>query len=87
MNRTLNEGRNPNQGRPIGLLIAWVFKFVETSDQREHLALGRDRAAMSRDARREARAWAKQQPTLAPLFDLERPKRPGEDSELEDIPF
>ena len=78
--------KQKGQGRPVGLLIAWLLQGPDCDDKDTHQ---RRKAALGTPAQRHlrvaARNWAKQQPELRPLFDLERERRDGEESEPEAI--
>ena len=69
------------QGRPLGLLAAWLRegRGVCVHDKGSH-----KRASCSRAKRVAARRELKAMPDVTPLFEAERKKRPGEDSEPEE---
>jgi hypothetical protein len=80
MNRSLVKAKgNMHKGRPIGLLVAWLFsdralkadhtKMVKTKDQN-----AADRESLSHESRTRAREWARNN-GLSELFEKERPRR------------
>ena len=78
MNRTVRPGRRPEQGRPLGYLLAWMLaphsRPVEFPDRASHAELAvcegiyKDNPSVSYAERCRLRAWAKSLPSLAPLF-------------------
>jgi hypothetical protein len=82
--RLLKEGRRPGQGRPLGMLTAWLLRCHKHSSKKSHQEI--KQILMSRvgyTERRDARIWLKNQGRFQTAFALERPKRDGEDSEPE----
>ena len=76
--------RRRGQGRPVGLLIAWLQCQDKYVDKASHQAMKIFLAGKGGlERRRAARAWLKAQPGFEHVFALERPKRDGEDSEPE----
>ena len=74
--------RRPGSGRPLGLLMAWLFKahsIVSRSDHVKLKIIAADRVA--------ARAFLRTVPGSEALFEKERPKNTdtGEESEPERI--
>ena len=83
LNRSLLPGRNPAQGRPVGLLLAWLRAPCDSHrflDREQHLALSRcaNDPAVSFEARTAAREWAATVPELQAAMALERAPREGE---------
>jgi hypothetical protein len=78
LNRTLNSGGPSSQGRPLGLLVAWLF--ASRGCQKEHknmlikkLQTPADLEDLSYDKRKAARVWARSN-GLGHLEGLESPK-------------
>ena len=85
---SIKPGRS-GQGRPIGLLVAWLLEGDSCLTKKDH---GKDcKAWLSSidgfEARVFACAFAKTIPAMAKVFECERPKRDDEDSEPETVPF
>ena len=83
LNRSVRRGKRDCQGRPVGFLIAWMRAAERFPDQKSHLAFSRRAArgdeALSFERRQQDREWARQQPTLAGVFEFEKHgARPGE---------
>jgi hypothetical protein len=73
------------QGRPLGLLAAWLAKGSSFATKTEHFDLGnRPSRAERMDARAALRAMGT--PDALGVLDSERVKRLGEESEAEDVP-
>ena len=79
--------RNAAQGRPGGLLLAWLEAAGTYDSQQSHQAAGRKNSldmvgAFSLANRQRCRSWADGDPEVrACLAELERPLRPGEGHE------
>ena len=79
--------RNAAQGRPGGLLLAWLEAAGTYDSQQSHQAAGRKNSldmvgAFSLANRQRCRSWADGDPEVrACLAELERPPRPGEGHE------
>ena len=91
-NRTVRPRANrPEQGRCLGVLVAWLIAGAACDDFESHQALarraGRYDPAMSRVRRQEARAWLRSLPGSAWLFLEERALAEGQDEEPEHIPY
>jgi len=75
------------QGRPGGLLLAWIDCAADYGSAIAHQTMGQKKFAhtqpqLNQAKRNAARDWAEGQPSLrACLDELERPRRPGEDKE------
>jgi hypothetical protein len=70
--------RNPHKGRPLGLLIAWLFAVRPDRETHGHVCIARhqtpeDVESISLARRQAARQWAKDH-GLGHLEALERPK-------------
>lgn len=77
--------RRPAQGRPCGLMMAWLHVAAEVADRTCHcdaFFVG----SISREARRAARAMLSELPNGALLLQCERALRAGEDSEPDACP-
>jgi hypothetical protein len=81
LNRTVRFGKNPNQGRPIGFLIAWLRRARVHEDRASHFEDRIGNGIIRIADRLTARAWAVNQPDLAFFLSLERGLRPGEGDE------
>ena len=84
---TGNKGR-PGQGRPVGLLIAWLVQSADSGTKYEHQLVKKDlaRTAHGLDLRQQARAWLHSMPQYSGVFARERDPIAGEDSEPEVVP-
>jgi hypothetical protein len=95
LNRTAlaaSRGRETAQGRPIGLLLAWLAagEHRPSRDGHHKMSIAKHRCAediamLSFDRRLELRQWAQEQPDLASLLALERVRRDGEGVEPEGL--
>ena len=81
LTRTLNEGRRPQQGRPLGCLAAWAQRSGEYPDKESHMAFKPSLAQ-----RTAARNAFRVHPLAAQFEAWERPLRPGEPVEPEQCP-
>ncbi|CAE7264368.1 unnamed protein product, partial [Symbiodinium microadriaticum] len=85
--RTLNEfhraGQRQGQGRPLGMLCAWLS--YECEDKSSHMMLGTHR--LSRELRQEARRRMLEIDGGPDFAQLERPCRPGESEEIYIVMF
>ena len=82
LNRTCRAGRNPSQGRPVGFLLAWLFRAHEFRTREAHFAIRNGEVSCHLGLRAPARAWAvAQSPYFDDLFALERLLAPGEPAE------
>lgn len=81
-NKTLLAGRREAQGRPIGQLLQWLRDAPNHTSKESHFAAKRrddeTKTWASRDA---AGQWGKTLPTLAGVWELERPRRDGKRDE------
>ena len=75
--QTSRAGRRPGQGRPLGLLVAWLRRW--TCDCRDFHKLSLP--LISHDDRVQAREWLEGLPGSAALLACERPRRADEASE------
>jgi hypothetical protein len=84
-NRSTKFGTRPQQGRPIGLLLAWLFRAPRFADNQEHFD---DKAPgiISYDERVDARDWAEGSMAMATPLSWERPRRAGEPAEPLEAP-
>ena len=84
--RTLLEykktGQREGQGRPLGMLCAWLN--YHTDDKSSHMMLGTHR--LTRELRQEARRRMLQLPGGPEFAQRERPCRPGESEEPLSVP-
>ena len=82
--RGLDKGsRNEHKGRPVGLLIAWLFADRSTQKLHGDVLVAKRRTkddieSMSHESRVRARQWARTN-GLEHLFALERPRRTDSD--------
>ena len=67
------------QGRPLGLLLAWLYTHASYATKDAHQAAEFDLYALAHPLRVERRAWAEQQHLGALMF--ERALAPGESPE------
>ena len=74
--------RNPGQGRPLGLLAAWLMKGARHKDSFSHKNC---MSTIARSERVDARKLLKTSPGFHEFSELERAKFSGEDSEPDDI--
>jgi hypothetical protein len=88
MNRKSYEGRKLPQGRPIGLLLAWLAAGHRRATQTLHCHMAKerhctadDRELLSHAVRSDLRRKARLRPELDDLFGLERHLRTGEPDE------
>jgi hypothetical protein len=82
ISRTSNASRwKPQQGRPLGTLVAWLRKASEHPDQPGHIY-----SIPSPKERRDARTWLMTLPNVESFLSLERPLRPGEADEPASAP-
>ena len=75
----------------MGTSLAWIFAASENPDQypnqKAHIAmmasasLPTEKPHLCYDVRTVLRAWGEAQDALSPVFELERPPRPGEPQE------
>jgi hypothetical protein len=78
----------PGQGRPIGLLVAWLIDSpdcatkLQHKDHKEHLSFTSD----GRRRRKNAREWMHTVPEYRALFTRERSPDTGEGSEPDVVP-
>lgn len=79
-----SDGR-PQQGRPVGFLVAWLWRSSAHPDRASHFA-DRLGGRISLAERQAARAWAESAPTMAFPLSVERPRRAGEEAEPERCP-
>jgi hypothetical protein len=84
LTRKMTSGRKPGQGRPLGLLAAWLASGAEMSSKEEHWALP---AWPTLAARKTARAALKalDTPDVRGLLASERAQLSGEESEPDEI--
>ena len=68
------------QGRPVGLLMAWLRAADEYGDMEAHTA-PMVTEMLTRGARRQAREIFKARPGAEEFLSHERPRRDGEDDE------
>ncbi|CAK0794624.1 unnamed protein product, partial [Prorocentrum cordatum] len=81
--RTIKHGPRPQQGRPIGYLVAWLRKHAEYGSQLTHGSCN----WISKEDRVAARAaFAGMGPRAQALLAIERPRRPGEAAEPDVCP-
>ena len=85
-------GRLTAQGRPIGLLLAWLAAGSErpTRDTHHGMSIARRRTAVDSDVlsyvrRLALRQWAQLQPGLQDMLQKERARRPEESDEPEGL--
>jgi hypothetical protein len=78
LNRSLNAGPNPAAGKPVGLLLAWLF--AHRGSHGDHRQMVKKSTQMAQDvqdlslaARRHARQWARDN-GLGHLESKESPK-------------
>lgn len=84
LNRTVSRGsRNPAQGRPIGMLLAWLSVSDSFPSRAAHHAARSDGSVLSLVLRRELRIWAMSERLGA--LEHEGARRPGEDEEPEGL--
>ena len=76
--RTLNAGKRPGSGRPLGFLVAWLLCGGDHSTKEQHIEM----PVPSKMLRRAARNYLKAQPASPALFALEAPQE-DEDNEPE----
>jgi hypothetical protein len=82
--RLLREGRRPAQGRPLGLLVAWLLRHSKHATKSSHQDIKPLLSSRNGYAERcRAREWLKAQGGFQEAFALERPSRDGESSEPE----
>jgi hypothetical protein len=89
LNRTTHPGgEGKPQGRPLGLLVAWLWAHGRHDTKKQHMDLvnARPRPAeaaeqLSFAQRSRARAWLEQQPHAHDLLGKERDPWPGEGPE------
>ena len=81
--RTAHAGRKAAQGRPLGLLAAWLHAGCQPAiaDRSDHKAW-----QPTREQRIAGRALVRADPNADLFFAHERPRKEGEDSEPEGIP-
>ena len=88
LRRTIKpNARNLAQGRPAGVLLAWLAAADQYGNKEDHQAIGqrsRHEDCFQFERRVEARSCLAAMPELALAFDaFERPQRPGEAEEPE----
>jgi hypothetical protein len=71
------------QGRPLGLMAAWLEAAPLATSAEEHKELAK---SLEKVERREARASLRERPGAAALFALERGQRDSSDSEPDAVP-
>lgn len=78
----------PQQGRPLGYLVAWLLESEQHPTTRAHVDWDpRHGVGPTREARLVARALARAQyPDFSTLEECERPPRDGEEEEPEECP-
>jgi len=88
LNRTLKEGRNPNQGKCVGFMQAWEEAGGDPGirKQNDHIKLSYapHRARFTYDIRSAARRRVKAESTLHGVLAKERGGRPLAEGELSD---
>ena len=70
---------NPGQGRPLGLLGAWLLEQGDHDDRRSHVF--KSTVHLSREKRKAGRLMLQQLPGSQAFFAHERAKQDGEESE------
>ena len=78
LSRSASEGRSPSQGRPLGLLAAWLAHGAMCGRKEDHWNKDQWPSLEERSAHRELLALV---PGSDTLFAAERPQRPGEGPE------
>jgi len=81
LNRTTRPGPRAygQQGRPVGMLLAWLEKGATCATKADHEAMKKDLMALIHPDRQRLRAAA--EAIAFPPLELERPRLPGEDPE------
>lgn len=80
--RSSENMRRPGQGRPLGLLLAWLESAEQHDTSDSHKVLFHT----THEDRKNARQFLKTLPGSDALFEYERHLEPGEDSEPEQEP-
>lgn len=83
LRRTCNAEAKLPRGRPLGLIGFWLQNQDNYADKASHMSSG---VGADRLERILGRLWLKEQPGSSALFERERPRADGEDSEPERKP-